>query len=408
VASEDAQRAEALIRLLPLADVLLPRLETLAASTGDEAERARLLEALQVLTLRRIRLEQLEAYPNLSVLVVGRVARGRELVAPWMEVTAVEGLVLEFPGGIVLCGLGPQPAPKLLFEGERLQRLRDELRALGGLALPAVEQLLFSPSAPARLLGLALMDVLGLHPGTLTRARLQRDRGEVELDTRNAELLRVKVSIAGRAELLAGGNTQREEHVTGQPPERVAPGIEKWLGEWLSGVRLLGDDDVARERELLLSDLTNVLRGVAWQARDEQEYWNHARPLWRAWWRGVGPRVEVYDRDRWFNLGGSYRGYQFVSEPHDDKQSVLRILEPVRAHARLIYQKGRNRTSVMRRGVLPLTLPGGVAAHTIQVRLWVEDEWLDFVHLVGKPGATTTLWLHPELRRHLEATKVTP
>lgn len=415
VASEDAQRAEALIRLLSSADGLLPRLEALAASTGDEAARARLLEPLRVLSLRRLRLEQLEAYPHLSALVARDVVRGRELVAPWMAVASADALVEELPSS--LCGVGPQPVSKLLIEGGRLQRLRDELRALGGLALPAIEQLLSSPSAPARLQGLALADVLDLRPSRTTLARLQQDPAELELAARYAptffspktENLRSKVSIARRAKILTQEPLFPElRQVTGEQP--VALGIEGRLDEWLSAVRRLGEDEVARQRLALSTDLTNVLRGAgAWQARDEQEYWNRARPLWRAWWRAVGPGVEAYDRMHWFNLSNSYKGFQFVSEPRGDNQSVLRIAEPSGMEAEVLYLKGRE-TSMVRRGTLPLSLGGVPPELSKKVRLRVGDEWMEFVWLSARTeGETTTVWLNPELRRrHLEATKETP
>lgn len=420
VASEDAQRAEAQIRLMPSADALLPRLELLAASTWDEEERARLLEFLQVLTRRRIRLEQLGSYPNLSALAARSLERGRELVAPWVEERTADELVEERSGG-GFCGVGSSPSSDLFIEGKRLQRLRDQLREHGGLALPAVEQLLASPFAPARLQGLVLASALGLHPSPETLARLQRDQAEVELSAYTApsmfssrsEKYRSKVPIAQSATLLARGLAEPRPRISGQGS--VALDIENRINELLSTEQLLGKDDAALRLRGMSQDLTNALRGTgAWKARDEQAYWNRARPLWRAWWRAVGPRVDTYDRNLWFNLSNSYEGYQLVSRARRNKLYILHIAEPAGAEVEVTSLKARHESTV-RRATLPLTLRAAPAEHSMKVRVWVAGGWKDVVWVVASlggrvwrdmewveegAGKTVTLWIHPELRRH--------
>lgn len=413
VAPEDAQRAEALIRLLPSADELLPGLETLA-SKGNAAERARVLESIQMLTRRRLRLEQLAAYPHLSALVVPSVERGRELVAPWVEVAETEELVEEFRDE--LCGTGKGPGGYLLIQGARLQRLRDELWTLGGLALPAIEQLLSSPSAPARLHGIVLTRMLDLHPDFATLARLQRDRAVVELATRRIEGFRAppvahgrwKVPISQHAERLARALTPQVARRASRTPP-VAVDIENRIIEWSSGVQHIGEGEAARQRRALFSDIARALRGAGGrQARDEQAYWNRVRPLWRTWWRVLGPGVDVDDPIR-SNLGNSYVGIQSVSEPRDDEQYVLRLAAPAGEKVEILSLNSRNETLAVRRGVLPLELRAVPAAHSMKVRLWDSDEWRELAWRMVRPGESETLWLNPELlRHHREATKETP
>lgn len=310
VSSDRPQRAEAQVRLLPLGRSLLPRLEGLASRRRDDEARAGLLEFLKILTSARVHPAELRPYRELAPLAEAPVARGLELVTHFQAENTAPGLVDELPGG----PFDPEPSepePRLLIEGQDLLRLRDRLAEIGGLALPGLERLLSSPSAIARLQGIVLVGALRLRPDVTTLEVLQWDAREVELDARYApsaflrpseEPARCAVTVYKRAGFLAQ-HLDRPFRGQRKDSDRAALRAEDALFEWFQAVQRPGRSDFPYQDPPELGDLLNSLRKTgAWEASDEQEYWNHARLVWRVWWRVVGPRPEDYDRGTWWEL----------------------------------------------------------------------------------------------------------
>lgn len=310
VSSDRAQRAEAQVRLLPRGRSLLPRLETLASGTRDDEERAGLAEFLRIVTVAKLHPSELRGYRELGALAGKPVALGLDLVARFQAGSPAPGLVDELPGGM-FDDLPSEPERRLLIEGQDLLRLRDRLAELGGLALPALERLLSSPSALARLQGIALVGALRLRPDSATLEALQWDAREVELDARYAPSdffrsregpTRCAVTVYKRAGFLYQ-HLVRPLRGQRKDTDRAALRAEDALFEWFQAVQRPGRSDFPYQDPPELGDLLNSLRKTgAWEASDEQQYWNQARLVWRVWWREVGPRPEDYDRGTWWEL----------------------------------------------------------------------------------------------------------
>ncbi|NMO22142.1 hypothetical protein HPC49_36560 [Pyxidicoccus fallax] len=410
VSGDAAQRAEAQARLLPLGESLLPRLELLAVVSRDDEARAGLLEFLQVLTARRVHPDQLQLFPELSAVAAKSVQRGLGLVAYWEVEQAPPGLVEELP--VSPCGVGPQPESKLLIEGRKLLELRDKLGTLGGLARPGLEQLLSSPSPVSRLQGMVLAAALGLRPAPATLARLRVDPGEVELDARYASsafmpsdgrVFRVKVSLSKRASLLTSRLDAPWREVRNDEPFalRVEDGLMEWFGTVQSPA---ANDDVYPFRAGPSGELLNNLRATgAWEATDAQQYWNRARPLWRLWWKHVGPRPDAYDRFHWLALVHSPLGYQIRFEPLLlGEKTVLHVAAPTGVEAELLtFPHGVHQPVVVHRGALPLTYSSEKPMSGVGVRLRLGETWVDTgAFFAPRKGERMTVWLQPELLRH--------
>ncbi|MBM7117005.1 hypothetical protein [Archangium primigenium] len=291
VKEEPAQRLEALLRLLPWADKLLPRLEQQARTARDDASRARLLEALRELTRHWVSLERLEAHPHLRAWMAAEVKRGLRLVEPWTRVTTTEALIAERrppEGG----GDETGPWATLLPEREDFARLRNELATLGGFARPAVDRLLESPSPEAKLHGFALAGLLDLHPRSKLFPRLREDTHAVEVESYQASDSPTRRDVRRHTERISERMLQleeRSEHVKKSPAlgTRMSPDdAQERIVEVLSVLpRPGGEEKKARSRGPLLMELTHTLRQAgASGARDEQDCWNRIRPSWRAWW----------------------------------------------------------------------------------------------------------------------------
>lgn len=422
LSSDPAQRAEAQARLLPYAHEWLPpgwlsRLELLAASTRDEQERGHVLEFLQVLTWHGMRVERLGPYPKLAALIEEDVERGRQLVAEWRKVRTGGELQVDLGGG--WCAEG-RPPPRLIIQTWRLERLRSELAPLGGLALPALEHLLVSGSPPERLSGIALAHELRLHPSPDVMARLLEDPASVEVDAEEPtrviyvikakgppppppQWIKAQVTLSQCAPLLERKGT---DSGTGDVPVSAVRSAENrmsdrmWLAPFGTSWWLWTGPD---------SDWVLDLRRLgADRARDEQEYWNRARPLWRAWWR---TRSEDWlDSRNSAHLRNSYQGYQWNQEPRADKKALVRVLGPAGTQVQVIYKKNsQDKAPVIRRGTLPLSLNGPPSKYLAEVRMKRGDEWVDAGLRLSEHSQPTTIWLNPELfRQHLANTRETP
>ncbi|MFP2926073.1 hypothetical protein ACLESO_12805 [Pyxidicoccus sp. 3LG] len=412
VSGDDAQRAEAQIRLLPLGEALLPRLEVLALGTRDDEARSGLLQFLQVLTTRRVHPDRLGQYPELSALAAKSVARGQELVARWEVARPARQLVEQRTR--TPCGVGPPPESELRIEGRKLQELRDKLRALGGLALPGVERMMASPSATTRLQGITLASVLELRPSEATLARLRQDPSEVKLVARSTLMFRrpspsdrlrpSKVTLSEHALMLTRRLDRASRERQEDEPAALRAGSE--LSEWLGSVRSPVADGRAHAFNGSSWDLTHGLRTRgALEATDVQMYWNRVRPLWRLWWKTVGSRSDAYDRQRWLALTYSADGFQLRTEPRSDGKTVLRVAATSGVEAELVVfsRTGKNPV-VVEQGTLPLTHTTKEPVPSAGLRLRVDGEWIDSGIFVTPPkGEQMTIWVQPELfRRYLK------
>ncbi|MBM7116877.1 hypothetical protein [Archangium primigenium] len=306
LAPEPGQRAEAQVRLLPHAHEWLPpgflaQVDHLALSAGNnEDERGYLREFLRLLTLHGTRVERLLAHPRLAELSQPEVDEGHRLVAAWRETGP--GLALQATRYASRCAEGALP-PTLLLRDWRLLRLREELKPLGGLALPALEHLLLTGTPEQRLAGIALTDALRLRPGRDALARLEDDVSEVPVyGDFNERIIRIIRSDAPNDPLPPKWEWLR------LPMARYAQRLERnlshdWADDFQDPAYLSAETRVA-ERVWLAPfpaephwtgpdvELRDELRGIGIAlAGDEQAFWNQVRPRWRAWWRTHGQHL---------------------------------------------------------------------------------------------------------------------
>ncbi|WP_434390524.1 hypothetical protein [Melittangium boletus] len=306
LAPEPGQRAEAQVRLLPHAHEWLPpgflaQVDHLALSVGsNEDERGYLREFLRLLTLHGTRVERLLAHPRLAALIQPEVEEGHRLVAAWRETGP--GLAFQATRYYNRCAEGAPP-PLLLIRDWRLLRLREELKPLGGLALPALEHLLRTGPLEQRFAGIALTDALRLRPGRDALARLEDDASEVPVyvdrGERFIQIIRsdrpspryepdwewMDMSLSRCARRLARDLTQDWAEVFTAPAflsaeTRVAERV--WLAPFSAETHWTGPDVELRDE---------LRRHGEALAGDEQAFWNQVRPRWRAWWRTHGHQL---------------------------------------------------------------------------------------------------------------------
>jgi hypothetical protein len=432
-----SRRAEAQIRLLPQAQLLLPQLEILLTEKQDAATRERVAEALEVLTWRRLSTIP-PLFPQLRALVKEKESEGRRAVAKLQDASTPNEVVQVISPG-PLCGndVGIHFPPPLAIDGDALSAARDLLAPLGGLARPALEQLLRARSPTARLYGLVLSSNLGLPAPEALVASLQTDNVRLQVRTTLSKSeftmqpiprvgRQVTVALADYAKALSPNthplwlspsvsdatSSQRENlllewvfasggfaHL--KPPraeeDAFATPLEAQLalqGDNSARARLFGEVDPRSARSSVVLDLANALRSTgAGQALDAQTYWNHARPLFRRWIQEVWRISGTYARGRWLNLQTSRAGFQHVFSATLDRRAVLRFQEPKGAHVQLIDREG----TLVGDGTIPFTwTPASVNGY---VRVRVQEEGQDWAELPPQFGAAfqSTVWLHPAL-----------
>lgn len=261
--------------------------------------------------------------------------QGHQLTSAWEMANPTGGIVLKQTSDE--CETGPLPPSALLIEGPRLLETRARLQRLGGLARPAIEQLLSSPFAPARLRGMALAHSMDIRPSDVLLARLLKDKAQVALRGKqdasriyhppNWEYSPLNLSIARIAADLGW------DHPPDRSPssEEIVFQIEQRLQEWFEASHVPADEASRFIDTPRINDLIHGLRqSGGYTAQTEQEYWNRARSLWWSWWRNdvlrAGDREDGHD---WRNFVSRYEGKQFAwSERKPGQPLTLTIFGP--------------------------------------------------------------------------------
>jgi len=362
----------------------------------------------------RVDLNELKQFPRLEAIAQRSMADAVTWVGPWLNPvsTASVGahymnLRMRCPGGD-MGGRRPLRNIMLGVRGDELRAVYGKLIPLGRLALPAVEALLTAKAPLARLHGLALSNALDLQPAPATLAMLQMDPSQF-----GVQVFRANMETKDSTQIVIALEATELSKLYQISPRFEADERFSWnagalFDEWFkTSVSCVPEMSAAESLESwrycpMLRDVQSALSDTgADEASNEQDYWNRARYMWRAWHRFIrGQRV--YDRDGWLNVFSSYQGVQDKFYSLNEGRPQLTIVGPEKMKYEIKSESVGGRISPVKfKGKFPFVSRGFLPDDGYRLRVRDSNgRWRILASTQLRSEAfTRTLWVEPSLWR---------
>jgi hypothetical protein len=302
-------------------------------STATPEQKERVRDVLDFALRKYTTFSELERrWPNLAATIRPDVERAARLALPFSTADVHD------------IGEAPLLPPGSTAEPSNVQVALEELRKLGGFAVPSAEALCKSDNPVARAYGIVLLTTAGATLHVPLVRRLASDFTPIRQAGGDWYGHTTVAKIASASSLLTRVSTPIDEF------ESYASRFD--------------------------SDLVNGIRETsrAFQAKTFDEWWTEARPAWQKWWELSPGCAGAPDRQAWSDWTIGKQGYSLRADPSGNS---LRVVAYDQGHCQVL-REGK----VIAQGPLPFSMESPTSA-TVRImvklsngRIWQEDLFL--------------------------------